>query len=113
MHNIIRETILFWDLKLKKVRKDIHIAGSPERCEFRIVIEDQDDRLFICEKISHAAYEHKMGIIKTLEFLVSQNLPCVQPYILNKRLYVKNEGYRTKDTLCGYPGCFSETHMKD
>ena len=47
MHNIIKETILFWDIKLKKVREDINIAGSPERCEFRIVIEDQDDRLFI------------------------------------------------------------------
>ena len=85
MHNIIRETILFWDLKLKKVRKDIHIAGSPERCEFRIVIEDQDDRLFICEKISHAAYEHKMRIIKTLEFLVRQDLRFIQPYIPNKK----------------------------
>jgi hypothetical protein len=47
MYNIIKETILFWDIKLKKVREDINIAGSPERCEFRIVIEDQDDRLFI------------------------------------------------------------------
>ncbi|MBW1822634.1 MAG: aminoglycoside phosphotransferase family protein, partial [Deltaproteobacteria bacterium] len=85
MHNIIKETILFWDLKLKKVRKDINIAGSPERCEFRIVIEDQNDRLFICEKISSAAYEHKMRIIKTLEFLVRQNLRFIQPYILNKK----------------------------
>ncbi len=84
MHNIIKKISLFWNLKLKKIREDINIAGSPERCEFRIVIEDQDDRLFICEKISHAAYEHKMRIIKTLEFLVSQNLSCVQPYILNK-----------------------------
>ena len=50
MHHIIKEISLFWNLKLKKVRKDIHIAGSPERCEFRIVIQDQDDRLFICEK---------------------------------------------------------------
>ena len=85
MHNIIRETILFWDLKLKKVRKDIHIAGSPERCEFRIVIEDQDDRLFICEKISNTAYEHKMRIIKTLEFLVRKDLRFIQPYIPNKK----------------------------
>ncbi len=85
MHNIIKETILFWNLKLKKVREDINIAGSPERCEFRIVIEDQEDRLFICEKISNAAYEHKMRIIKTLEFLVRQNLRFIQPYILNKK----------------------------
>jgi len=85
MHNIIKETILFWNLKLKKIRGDIHIAGSPERCEFRIVIEDQDGRLFICEKISQAAYEHKMRIIKTLEFLVRQNLPFIQPYIPNKK----------------------------
>ncbi|MBW1821403.1 MAG: aminoglycoside phosphotransferase family protein [Deltaproteobacteria bacterium] len=94
MHNIIKETILFWDLKLKKVREDIKIAGSPERCEFRIVIEDQGDRLFICEKISHAAYEHKMRIIQTLEFLVSQNLPYVQPYILNKnREYIARNNH--------------------
>jgi len=85
MHNIIKETILFWNLKLKKIRGDINIAGSPERCDFRIVIEDEDDRLFICEKISPAAYEHKMRIIKALEFLVRQNFPCIQPYIPNKK----------------------------
>jgi len=50
MHNIIKETILFWNLKLKKIRGDINIAGSQERCEFRIVIEAQNGRLFICEK---------------------------------------------------------------
>jgi len=85
MHHTINETISFWDLKLKKIREDIPIAGSPERCEFRIVIEDQDDRLFICEKISNAAYEHKMRIIKTLEFLVRQNLCYIHPYIQNKK----------------------------
>jgi len=85
MHNIIKETILFWNLKLKNIHEDINIAGSPERCEFRIVIEDQNDRLFICEKISHSAYEHKMRIIKTLEFLVRQNLRCIQPYIPNEK----------------------------
>ncbi len=56
MHNIIKETVLFWNLKLKKGRTDIIIAGSPEGCEFRVVIEDQDERLFICERISNAAY---------------------------------------------------------
>ncbi len=85
MHNIIKEISLFWNLKLKKIREDIHIAGSPERCEFRIVIEDKDDRLFICEKISQVAYEHKLRIIKTLEFLASQNVDCIQPYIPNKK----------------------------
>lgn len=85
MDNIIKETVLFWKLKLKKIREDIPIAGSPERCEFRIVIEDQDDRLFICEKISQAVYEHKMRIIKTLEFLVRQNLCYLNPYIQNKK----------------------------
>ncbi len=85
MHNTIKEISLFWNLRLKKIREDIHIAGSPERCEFRIVIQDQDDRLFVCEKISHAVYDHKMKIIKTLEFLVGQNLPFIQPYIPNKK----------------------------
>ena len=94
MYNIIEETILFWDLKLKKVRKDIPIAGSPERCEFRVVIEDQDDRLFICERISHAAYEHKMRIIKTLEYLARQNLRFIQPYIPNrKREYIARNNH--------------------
>ena len=94
MHNIIKGISLFWDLKLKKVREDINIAGSPERCEFRIVIEDQDDRLFICEKISNAAYEHKMRIIKTLEFLARQNLRFIQPYIPNKnREYIARNNH--------------------
>ena len=79
---------------LKKLRGDIHIAGSPERCEFRVVIQDQDGRLFICEKISHTAYEHKIRIIKTLEFLVRQNLCYINPYIQNKnREYIARNNH--------------------
>ncbi|NNL42664.1 MAG: aminoglycoside phosphotransferase family protein [Desulfobacterales bacterium] len=85
MHNNIKETISFWNLNLKKLRKDIPIAGSPERCEFRIVIQDQDDRLFICERISSAVYEHKLKIIKTLEYLVRQDLGCIEPYVQNQK----------------------------
>ncbi len=41
-----------WGLRVKDIRKDIEIAGSPERCELRFAVQDNDDRLYVLENIT-------------------------------------------------------------
>jgi homoserine kinase type II len=72
-----------WNLKFQKLRNDLSIAGSPERCLDRTVIEEKSDRLFILEEISHRNAIRKEEIAGTLSTLSRQGLPTVHPYILN------------------------------
>ncbi len=72
-----------WDLQVKEIRKDIEIAGSPERCELRFVVQDSDDRLFVMESIFDEDIDHKLKIIFTLDFFSKQGLAGIQPYLRN------------------------------
>ncbi len=74
-----------WDLQVKKIRRDIEIAGSPERCEIRIVIQDNNDRLYIIESIFDEDIDHKLRIIHSLEHLFQQGLREIKPYICNSK----------------------------
>lgn len=60
--------------KLKKVHYDIPICGSPERCAFRIVVEDDKDEKFILENIKTDTKERKQEIIDALGSLRSNGL---------------------------------------
>lgn len=78
---LLKEVLKFWAIDLKRICPEIYIAGSPERCEFRMVIEDKRKRLFVIEKVSPHAVDHKIRIIKILEFLSANGLEKIQPYI--------------------------------
>ena len=58
-----------WDLEFNKERHDLDISGSPERTDYRVVIQDLNNDLFILEKINEDQYKHKMMINKTLQYL--------------------------------------------
>jgi len=73
-----------WDLQVKDIRKDIEIAGSPERCELRFAVQDNDDQLYVLESIFDEDIDHKLKIIFTLEYFTRQGLSGIQPYIRNK-----------------------------
>jgi hypothetical protein len=47
-----KSVAIHWGLTFKCVRDDLAVAGSPERCLSRMVIEDDGQRLFILEEIS-------------------------------------------------------------
>ena len=78
---LLGEVLKFWGLDLKRICPEIDIAGSPERCDFRMVVEDKKKRLYIIENISPRVVDHKLRIIKTLEYLSSNGLEEIQTYI--------------------------------
>jgi homoserine kinase type II len=78
---LLKEVLKFWGIDLKRICPEIDIAGTPERCEYRMVIEDKKKRLYIIENISQQVVNHKIRIIKTLQFLRNNGLEVIQPYI--------------------------------
>ncbi|MBF0331120.1 MAG: phosphotransferase [Candidatus Omnitrophica bacterium] len=74
----------FWGVAFKKTRPTLMPAGSPERTLFRVVIEDDQQKFFVLERIRPAAFHAKMKIIKTLEFLSRRGLSRIAPYWMGK-----------------------------
>jgi homoserine kinase type II len=74
-----------WNLQVNRIRRDILIAGSPERCEFRFVIQDTQDRLYVLECILDADLDRKGRIIYCLDYLFRTQLPGINPYLRTKR----------------------------
>jgi len=79
--DLLKEVCRYWGLTLHRICPEIDIAGSPERCDFRVVVEDNRHRLFILENISSKVVGHKRRIIKTLEYLHSRKMPGIRPYV--------------------------------
>lgn len=75
----------FWNIRLKAVHPDIDILGSPERINFRTVIESDKGELFKLEKIFDRTLATKTRILKTLEFLHAQGLKPIVPYFKTKQ----------------------------
>ncbi len=70
-----------WGLRVRKIRREIEIAGSPERCELRFVIECDDDRLYVLESIFDEDVDRKLKIIYFLEFLSRKGASRINPYM--------------------------------
>jgi homoserine kinase type II len=69
-----------WDLEAGRLRPDILIEGSPERCDYRTVIEDRTGQAWIIERIFPNTREAKLRICGTLEYLDQQGMPGILPY---------------------------------
>jgi homoserine kinase type II len=89
--DLIKDVCQNWGMSLHRICPEIDIAGSPERCEFRVVIEDTRHKLYILENISAKVVGHKLRIIKTLDYLHSRQLPGIRPYVpINEKEYIAN-----------------------
>jgi len=73
-----------WDLELKRIRADLPIAGSPERCEFRTVVETRSAELFIVEGLPPASIPHKRRVSAALGHLARQDVDSIRPYRRNR-----------------------------
>ena len=82
--NDLKEILESWDLKVLKARKDLIITGSPERTDFRVVLETKDGRLYLLENFSQKILKTKEKIIDVLEYLENKNLEKINNYIKNK-----------------------------
>lgn len=70
-----------WDIVLSKIHPLINIEGSPERTQYREVIEDRSSKLYILEKIAKNVLSKKIFIAETLSFLKINKLDYVRPYL--------------------------------
>jgi len=79
--DLLSRVCALWGLDFRQSRTDLPLAGSPERCEFRTVIEDQNQNLYILENIAAESRSHKQKIADCLLYLSEQSLACVHPYL--------------------------------
>ena len=78
---LVEDVLKAWGIGFGRVREDIPIAGSPDRCEFRAVVEDESSNLFVLENIRAASVDHKRKIARTLAFLAGRGLSHVRTYL--------------------------------
>ena len=57
------------------------MCGSPERCEFRCVLECGDGGLYVLERINSGDVDRKQRIIDCLNHLCRQSLAGINPYL--------------------------------
>jgi len=70
-----------WHLTVTKIRRDLELHGSPERCELRFAIECSDGNIYIIESLIEDDINHKRKIITRLNDLLARKLACINPYI--------------------------------
>lgn len=76
----IEQILSRWAIPLKTLRQDIEIPGSPERTDFRIVIEDTAGRRWLLEEIPHRLKRSKLDIIHLLTHLARSRFEYALPY---------------------------------
>jgi len=101
-HKTLKPLLQHWKLTFEKVRHDLAITGSPERCLSRIVIEDKQRRLFILEEISPHNVKRKEEIAGILCSLALQGLPAVHPSLPNTSKKFITEHYNRFWTVRPY-----------
>ncbi|MBF0594037.1 MAG: aminoglycoside phosphotransferase family protein [Candidatus Omnitrophica bacterium] len=84
-----------WRIDMSHERPDILIAGSPERSDFRMVIEDCRGELFVVEALSFKLRSRKRRIAEILEQLRLNGLMPVFPYRRDSKgsFLLEHEGY--------------------
>jgi homoserine kinase type II len=75
------QIVAFWGIQFKQTHPFVKIEGSPERTEYRIVIEAATRELYLLEKIHERKRELKTKIIMALDHLHSNKVPFIQPYL--------------------------------
>jgi homoserine kinase type II len=81
----LKAVALRLQIKLKNIREDIPIQGSPERSLFRVALEDIEGKYFVLEQISAKSLARKKNIAATLANLSRNNLSRIQPYLANEK----------------------------
>lgn len=83
-----------WGLAVSSIHRDMDISGSPQRSEFRCVVECADGRMFVMEAVHPSAVPQKQAIIHRLDFLAAKGLSGINPYLraTNGRQVVETGG---------------------
>jgi homoserine kinase type II len=81
----LKEVADRWNVRLKKLRHDISIQGSPERSVFRVVIEDENGKLFVLVQVPSKSRDLKRKIAGIIDFLSEKNLARIQTYLADEK----------------------------
>lgn len=76
----LSDIVRLWGFNLKHIRSEIPIFGSPERSEFRTVIESEHGNLFLLEQIFPSTLKRKEYIAQSLDALKRAGMETVIPY---------------------------------
>jgi homoserine kinase type II len=74
----------YWDISYQKSHPEIVISGSPQRSSYRIVVEDNNQKMYILERIPEDKVQHKRLICQTVSYLSDQNINGIHSYVRNK-----------------------------
>jgi len=104
---LIEDVLKIWGMQLKKIRDDILIAGSPNRCLFRTVIEDREGKLYILENLEAEFVPHKKKIASALALLSETSLTEIRSYLsLGEEEYIatwQNQFWQVSPYVDGIP----------
>ncbi len=69
-----------WGISGRNTHRGVALSGSPERCLWRSVMEDEQGKRFVLEEIDRRAVERKTEIAMVLARLAHQGLMGIHPY---------------------------------
>jgi len=95
-----------WDLEFSQLIPEIIIQGSPERSEFRIVIDDKNGNRYLLEQINSLNVERKEQIAQFLDELENYKLPItnyIKQYNDSHVVKYKNRYWMLSPFISGIP----------
>lgn len=84
-NEIFFDVMRLWGLELKHIHKDVFMAGSPDRCECRCVVESTKGDRFVLEQVFESTVVRKKEIAGYLDHLSSVGLETIIPYRKNRK----------------------------
>ena len=81
---VVPQVVERYGLRFGRTREDLFMAGSPERCEYRVVVQDGERRLYLVEQLARETLPRKRLIAQTLAHLDEEGLAGVVPYLRNE-----------------------------
>jgi len=78
---VLRDLLMHWGVRYAHERRDIALAGSPERCLARHVVQDADGRLYVLEGVPRGRSRVRARIAEALACLSDQGLARINPYL--------------------------------
>ena len=81
-----------WGLTLGRIRDDILLPGSPERCTSRVAVDDSTGRTWMLEQLKPGQFDSRERIGRTLTTLAKAGLPVPAYVATDGRYCVEQDG---------------------
>lgn len=76
---LLTDTLNRWNTQFLRLRPDLSLCGSPERCAARMAVEDQTGACLILEELAPQTVSAKQRIADSLQHLAHHGLRVVTP----------------------------------